>query len=172
MDKDELEIIRDLDGVLRTENARDYIEAAIGRVQQKLDAQPESSMAWEPLPIEIYGDELPSFILSSWVFILRAQVETGAERHPNSHQRMVSYKGTGDFQTRLDGPWESHVLKSELDAPLEERWISIPVNVWHQSAKPDNDWTVVSFHTVPAEDLIEERPSSEGEQKTKQTKYI
>jgi hypothetical protein len=129
-------------------------------------------MAWEPLPIEIYGSALPSFILSSWVFILRAHIETGAERHPNSHQRMVSYRGSGDFQTRVNGPWESNYLTSESGAPLEERWISIPVNVWHQSAKPESDWTVVSFHTVPAEELIEERPNPENERETEQTKYI
>ena len=54
-------------------------------------------------------------------------------------------------------------LTSDSDAPLEKRWISIPQNVWHQPViSKETDWVVVSFHTVPAEELIEERPESRG----------
>jgi len=83
-----------------------------------------------------------------------------------------AFEGSGDFQTRSEGPWESNFLKSDLSAPLEERWISIPVNAWHQSAKPANDWTVVSFHTVKGEELIEERPNPANEMEIEQAKYI
>jgi hypothetical protein len=34
------------------------------------------------------------------------------------------------------------------------------------------DWAVVSFHTVPAEELIEERPDYRTNDKTKQMKYL
>jgi len=47
-------------------------------------------------------------------------------------------------------------LTSEQAAPLEQRWISIPLNVWHRPViGKDADWVVVSFHTVPVEELIE-----------------
>jgi hypothetical protein len=36
----------------------------------------------------------------------------------------------------------------------------VPPNVWHQAVVPAEDWVVVSFHTVPAEELIEERPDA------------
>ena len=43
-------------------------------------------------------------------------------------------------------------------------------------ASPGNnaaaDWAVVSFHTVPAEELIEERPDDTREAATKQKKYL
>jgi hypothetical protein len=36
----------------------------------------------------------------------------------------------------------------------------------------DADWAVVSFHTVAAEELIEERPDSSSKDGTKQMKYL
>ena len=44
----------------------------------------------------------------------------------------------------------------------------------HPSAVIDAsaDWAVVSFHTVPAEELIEERPADSRETGTRQTKYL
>src|SRR5262249_24535099 len=106
------------------------------------------------------------------VFILRAGADTGAERHPNSHQRMLTIAGSGDLMTDVvsapndvesesEIEWQSNVLASDQDAPLESRWISIPQNVWHRPViSKDADWVVVSFHTVPAEELIEERPGA------------
>jgi len=129
-------------------------------------------MAWEPLPLSIYGQSLPPFIRSSWVFILRAQTATGAERHPNSQQRMMSYRNVGDMQTGGPGRWQSNPLVSDPAADLQKRWISIPVNVWHQCVVPDANWVVVSFHTVPAEELIEERPAGDDENRTKQKTYV
>jgi hypothetical protein len=130
-------------------------------------------MAWEPLPLSIYGESLPSFIRSSWVFILRAHTTTGAERHPNSQQRMMSYANVGDMQTGGPGRWRSNPLVSDPTADLERRWISIPVNVWHQCVVPVGaNWVVVSFHTVPAEELIEERPDDHDIGRTQQKTYL
>jgi hypothetical protein len=85
-------------------------------------------------------------------------VTTGAERHPNSRQRMVSWSGGGDFQVHDGARWQSHRLVSDPAAPLERRWVSIPPDTWHQGVVADADWLVVSFHTVAAAELIEERP--------------
>jgi RimJ/RimL family protein N-acetyltransferase len=150
-------ILESLDFLLRSESVRAAIEPIVQRVQQSLARDRSTTMAWEPIPLGIYGINLPSFIRSSWVFILRAGATTGAERHPNSHQRMMSYRGQGDFQTGGDGYWQSNLLVSDPDAELQRRWISIPVKVWHQAVVPADDWVVVSFHTVPADELIEER---------------
>jgi hypothetical protein len=122
-------------------------------------------MAWEPIPLSVFEDPLPGEVKSAWVFVLRAGADTGAERHPNSHQRMMSWEGRGDMRIKKreskegEIQWDSNVLVSDPDAPLEQRWISIPPNVWHRPVVPKgDDWVVVSFHTVPAEELIEERP--------------
>ena len=136
-------------------------------------------MAWEPIPLTIYGSVLLSPIKSSWIFVLRAGANTGAERHPNSHQRMMSFQGSGDMQVQAGSSapnnegWQSNMLISDSDAPLEKRWISIPQNLWHRPIiSKEGDWMVVSFHTVPAEELIEERPEGSGEDRAKQMRYL
>jgi hypothetical protein len=164
--------LQSLDTLLQSHSARANIDPIVERVQQKLAADQSTAMAWEPIPLSIYGEALPGFIRSSWVFILRARATTGAERHPKSHQRMMSYRGTGDLQTGGDGHWQSNLLISHRDAALEKRWVSIPTNVWHQAVVPDADWVVVSFHTVPAEELIEERPDAATANRTRQRKYV
>jgi hypothetical protein len=130
-------------------------------------------MTWEPLPLNVFGRALPGEIRSAWVFVLRAGADTGAERHPNSHQRMMSFEGRGDMKTGEPGQWQSNVLIGNDYAPLEQRWISIPQNVWHRPVVgADADWVVVSFHTVPAAELIEEKPDDSSKDGMKQMKYL
>lgn len=161
-----------LDNILRSEDLRAQIRPIVQRVRADLSRKTNAVMAWEPVPLSTFGDTLPAEICSGWVFILRAGANTGPERHPNSHQRMMSFEATGDLQTGEPGKWKSNMLVSDPLAPLEERWVSIPKNVWHQPVIPnESDWVVVSFHTVPAEELIEERPD-EMEGATKQMRYL
>jgi hypothetical protein len=217
MTVDDRATLQALDAILRSEQTRAQIQPIVERVRADLATKTEPLMAWEPIPLSIYGNALPAMIRSSWVFILRAGVNTGAERHPNSHQRMMSWEGSGDMQTEKakqtlnpptpkasawqaptchavakakeerstsnaevkpqsaepSGKWQSDLLVSDPGAPLERRWISIPENVWHRPVvSKEADWVVVSFHTVPAEELIEERPSEDGVSGTRQMRYL
>ncbi len=172
LERIELEVLEALDTAVLFEATRHRIDEIVDRVDRKLERRPDEVLAWEPIPLEFYVSSLPEGICSSWVFILRAHTVTGAERHPNSHQRMMSYRGSGDFQTLENGHWRSHFLNSEPTAPLEDRWISIPPNIWHQGVVLEEQWVVVSFHTVPADELIEERPESENSNTTRRRKYI
>jgi len=163
--------LEELDRVLRS--VRERIGPTISRVRDELQRQTGTLMTWEPIPLETFGTSLPARIQSSWVFILRAGADTGVERHPNSHQRMMSLEGAGDMRTEEAGSWQSNFLTSDPRAPLEQRWISIPPNVWHRPVVSNQaDWVVVSFHTVPAEELIEERPVSSKSQATMQKRYL
>lgn len=169
--KEERSVLNGLDKIVRSEKVRAHILPIIERVRADLARKPDALMAWEPIAFETFG-ALPPAIRSGWVFILRTGADTGAERHPNSHQRMMSFEATGDLQTDAKSAesdvqteseieWQSNVLVSDPDAPLERRWISIPKNVWHRPVIPKGaDWVVVSFHTVPAAELIEERPGA------------
>jgi hypothetical protein len=148
-----------LDQLVRRPAVRASIDEAIVRLERLLRADTGAQMAWETLPLSLFDPGLPESIRSSWVFILRAGAVTGDERHPNSHQRTLSYRGVGNLMTREEGRWRSHALVSDKEASIEKRWVSIPVNTWHQVVVPGGHWTVVSFHTVPAELLIEERPA-------------
>lgn len=171
MDQDESRILATLDLAVRSESIKPRIDAIVARVEQRLRERPGDVLAWEAIPLDFYDPPLPQVIRSSWVFILRANTTTGAERHPNSHQRMMSYRGSGDFQTRIGRDWSSHVLESDAAVPISERWISIPPNVWHQAVVPGENWVVVSFHTAAEDELIEERPAGEGEASFRQRKY-
>jgi hypothetical protein len=187
MTVDDRAILQALDAILKSGEVRAKIQPIAERVRADLAWKDKSVMAWEPIPLAIFGGALPPQIKSSWVFILRAGVNTGAERHPNSHQRMMSWEGSGDLQVEdmqkmsdvrgrtsdVTVRWQSNVLVSDPGAPLERRWISIPENVWHRPViSKEADWVVVSFHTVPAEELIEERPSEDGVSGTRQMRYL
>lgn len=165
-------ILESLDAFLQSDAVRAGLNPIVERVERKLAQDRAAAMAWEPIPLSNYGESLPAFIRSSWVFILRAWATTGAERHPNSHQRMMSFRGTGDLQTGGEGRWQSNLLISNREADLEQRWVTIPTNVWHQAVVPDEDWVVISFHTVPAEELIEERPDTANTGLTRQRRYL
>ncbi len=161
-DSDELRILRTLDAAVRSEPAMSLIDDILSRVERKLVQEPDDPMAWEPIPLRIYDIPLPETIRSSWVFLLRAGTTTEPERHPNSHQRMTSYGGTGDFQTKPADSWSSNILESDPLAPIEKRWVSIPPNVWHRGIVAGANWAVVSFHTVTDSELIEERAGDDG----------
>jgi hypothetical protein len=162
-----------LDDLIRPGTVRAELDEIVKRAARKLAADRTAVMAWETVPLTVFSADLPPEIRSSWVFMLRAATSTGAERHPNSHQRMMSYLGTGDLQTGGERQWRSHSLISDSQAELERRWISIPPNVWHQAVVPaDCDWVVVSFHTAPADELIEERPSADDANPMCQRRYL
>ncbi len=171
-DENEVAILRLLDGLLRDPSARTVIDAIASRVEAHLNADTTAPLAWEPVPLNTYTGKLPKFIRSSWVFVLRGNSTSGAERHPNSHQRVMSYRGKGDLQTRVGDEWHSHVLIDDPSEPLLSRWASIPPNTWHQAVVSGSHWYVVSFHTVPDHELIEERPSSTDFELTRQRTYL
>jgi len=174
MTAEEREILEALDRAVYSSEALKEIQSVVRRVNDHLIAG-TNNMAWEPMPLERFGSALPSMIRSAWVFILRAGVNTGAERHPNSHQRMMSFAGTGsmDIRASLQSQWTRNVLISGTGEPLERRWISIPPNVWHQPETPPGpNWVVVSFHTVPAAELIEERPDPQDATGSRQMRYV
>ncbi len=164
--------IESINTVLRSEAIRSQIRPVVERVRAELARKKGALMTWESVSLTVFGGALPAEIQSAWVFVLRAGADTGAERHPNSHQRMMSFEGSGDMKTRGQGQWQSNMLISDNEAPLEQRWISIPQNVWHRPVVGTDDWVVVSFHTVPAGELIEEKPDDSGKDGTKQKKYL
>lgn len=165
--------LESIDAILQSENVREQIRPIIERVRAELARNSKAVMTWEPVPLAVFGGALPGEIRSAWVFVLRAGVDTGAERHPNSHQRMMTFDGSGDMKTGEPGQWKSNVLIGDPEAALEQRWISIPQNAWHRPVVgKDADWTVVSFHTVLAEELIEEKLDDSTKDGTKQMKYL
>ena len=159
---EEHDVLHALDIAARAPTAAAALSRIAVRVLATLARAPGEIEAWEAVPLDVYGaGTLPPGVGSSWVFALRRGVATGAERHPDSRQRMFSWSGGGDFQVHDGTRWVSHRLPADRGAPLEERWLSIPPDTWHQGVVGDEDWVVVSFHTVPKTELVEERPDPE-----------
>jgi hypothetical protein len=168
---DEFSILCRIDQLLQKPAIAAQINEIVQRVEAKFSGSGEP-LAWETIPLKIYGNDLPEMLRSSWVFLLRQDAISGAERHPNSHQRVMSWRGKGDLQVWNNDQWESHILIDDFNVPVENRWVSIPINMWHQAAvEPGEHWIVVSFHTATAEELIEERPDPSDKNLTRQKIY-
>lgn len=171
MDNEEKKTIKMLDIAVRDKSVKLSIDTIVERVERNLKNDSKALLAWEPIPLDLYHQPLQDTVKSSWIFVLRKNTITGAERHPNSIQRMMSLKGKGDFQTKLDSKWNSNFLVSDFNDKLENRWISIPLNIWHQGIVGDENWVVLSFHTCEVSELIEERPDEGDESKFHKRKY-
>ena len=147
-----------LDAMLRTGTSLRRVADLLGSVTEKL-TETDAAMAWDVVPLDWFEGRVPEGIASCWVFAVRAGAETGAERHANSHQRSLSLVGRGEFQLHEGGSWLSHPLISDPSAPLDRRWVSIPENTWHRLVVGDENWGMLSFHTVAADELVEETPA-------------
>jgi hypothetical protein len=155
-------LLRILDEVVSRPPAESTLNRLAEDVEHRLEQDAALRLAWESVPLGTYGP-LPRVIRSSWVFVLRAGCSTGAERHPNSVQRVMAFRHDGDFQIWSNGGWKSSRLRAGSQFPLEARWLSIPKNVWHRPVMSDRNWVVVSFHTVPAASLIEELAADDSD---------
>ena len=130
-------------------------------------------MTWEPIPLTVFGRALPARSdLRGYLSCARARTQArNAIRIVISG--MMTFEGSGDMQNRRAGPVAIERFGQQSGATLERRWISIPQNVWHRPVVgKGGDWTVVSFHTVPAEELIEEKLDDSSQDGTKQMKYL
>src|SRR5438046_10331283 len=106
MAKDEKSLLEELDRILRSDEIRAQIQRVVERVRKDLTRKKKAVMAWEPAPMQVFGGGLPPEIQSSWVFMLRAGANTGAEGHPSSNQRMMTLGGRGDLPTEQRDGWK------------------------------------------------------------------
>jgi len=146
-----------LDSLIQTAAVAALLGDIVPRVRRRLEAS-SGPMAWEVLPRVAFGRDLSEAIRSCWIFVIRAGASTGPERHPNSHQRSCSLIGTGAFELHDGTAWRRHTLTSDAHDEGGRRWISIPPSTWHRLRVGSGSWAMVSFHTVAADDLIEENP--------------
>ena len=82
MTTEERSLLQDVDRVLGLEQVHAQIRPIVERVRAELARKEDALMAWEPIALTLFGGALPAAIRSSWVFVLRAGANTGAERHP------------------------------------------------------------------------------------------
>jgi len=150
-------IVARLSAVIQTQGIAARLHDAVQRVQQRLH-ESDGPMAWEIVPLGLFRGALPEIVRSCWIFVIRPAASTGAERHPNSHQRSCSLLGGGTFELYDGTVWRPHELTSGTEEEVGQHWVSIPPATWHRLRVGSATWGMVSFHTVAAEDLIEENP--------------
>ena len=150
-------VLRALNEIVSTDMGMATVTEGLRRANQQLRAT-TALMAWEVVPLDVFRAGLPESIRSCWIFVIRAGAATGAERHPNSHQRSFSLAGSGTFELRDGKEWRPHALSSTEGGSIEQRCVSIPPSTWHRLFAGPEPWGMVSFHTVAPEELIEERP--------------
>src|SRR5262245_49622570 len=68
-----------------------------------------------------------------------------------------------DVEHRLEQDAALRLAWAGSQFPLDARWLSIPKNVWHRPVMSGRNWVVVSFHTVPADSLIEELAADDSD---------
>jgi hypothetical protein len=166
MDQHEKELLRKLESLLGNERTRIAIDTAISAAKMQLAADRQRIAGSVPVSLSKFGDSLPSDIKSCRVFALRAGSEFKIERHPNSHQRVLSLEGTGKIRVFAEpGPW-TFSLRSDSAGPLELRWASVRENMWHQPVAGNENWVVLAFHTASEGKLIDEQKDSSEIQST------
>ncbi|HEX2037150.1 MAG TPA: hypothetical protein VHS99_23480 [Chloroflexota bacterium] len=94
----------------------------------------------------------PPGIESAWVFVIAPGTQPEAHRHPNSVQHLRSLRGEGRVGLFSQGSSVRETWMLGQASP----WLVIGQDVFHEVAcTTDAAWVVVSFHTVPAGELLE-----------------
>lgn len=162
-----IQLSRELD----TPIARDGLAPVLARVESARAAHPDQRQAWEPMDLGSLPFEAPAGVRSCWVFVLRAGAKFGPERHPNSHQRSVVLSGAVLFEVLAGETWSRWPIRATPGEPGAVSAISIPPGTWHRIQVGPRNCVCVSFHTVPAAELIEETPVGDDLSVTKQRLY-
>ncbi len=104
-----------------------------------------------PLPEDLVANRLPAGIASAWAFVIRPQTRPPAHTHPNSVQHTAVVAGTG-----LSHIGRRTAVLQPFDPAYPDRSIYvIPENTSHAFESFHEPLVVLSFHTVPAKDLVE-----------------
>lgn len=196
-DHDSTSLLRRLhERVFAAPEVRFALDAGFARLDAELRHRPEAQHATGVMRTELFTVALPvgeaRHVRLCRLFLLRRGARMAVpERHCNSVQRLVSYRGKGRIHQGVpDGGPEKlkprsifspprtsgavgHDRPSTASAAADEdptadpvagarHWDIVPAGVWHfPEAAEDEDWATVTFHSA-AEDEIEDELWQEG----------
>ena len=126
------------------------VQSLIAELETQLAACDEPFVG-SPLPERAVARRLPANIASAWVFVLRRNHRNPAHLHPNSTQytTVIAGDGVGYF-----GAERNLLLPFDLARP-DETIYAIPPGTPHSFDTGSEGLTVISFHTVAPELLVE-----------------
>lgn len=103
------------------------------------------------------------------LFLLRRGARMAVpERHRNSVQRLVSYRGEGRIHQGVPGGSPEELRPRAIRSPviggagtvpadLRCHWDIVPQGVWHfPEAAEDEDWATVTFHSAAEDEIVDE----------------
>ena len=121
----------------------EVLEAATTKARDMLSSGEE--FGWDFVKL----DPLPEGIASAGLFVLPAGSTPTPHRHPNSIQHMRHLAGEAVVRISL----RDETLKRLVTE--ENPWTVIQDNATHGFEVGGDDLVVISFHTVPQEELLE-----------------
>jgi len=157
MQSDDVEQIRkDLSNFLESQEVKPAIQRAVGEIRATLSENDGSETASISITAEqLPGIEFPEFGQLIRVYGARAGNKGKVERHPNSFQSMKTVQGNAI--TRVFDA-KGNYVDQITDAASDEmnKWSFVQENTWHQPIAGNENWIAVTFHSSPADSLIDE----------------
>ncbi len=151
-----IQIGRVVTDLIRPDTVKLHLAEASEKAKAILAANPSQRAASVVLPLELFGRYLPYELKSCRLSVMRGGTAYLIERHPNAEQYVLSIEGKGSIRVQSNNDWVVSNLVSGPGVGLFDRWHKVPMNTWHQPAPGEEDWTVVAFHTAPANELKDE----------------
>lgn len=139
-----------LDQIIRNPNIETFLEPLIESAKNE-----KTFPVTKAVSVYLFKDKLPKEINLCRIFILPANTKSKIEKHINSFQRTVTIAGSGDTKILKNNIWISNIRSADGKA-IEDRWLSVPENTWHQPISGKEDWITVTFHTAYEEGIIDE----------------
>ena len=155
---EEKTILEALDHIINDPNIKDSLAPFIEEAKQT-----KEDFASITVPISLFKDMLPKEINLCRIFVLRAKKASRVEKHTNSFQRTLTIIGSGNTKILNNNTWTSN-LRKDSDKVIENRWLSIPADTWHQPLAEEEDWITITFHTADADEIIDEYKGDKYEQ--------
>ncbi|MDE2784205.1 MAG: hypothetical protein OXK77_14710 [Gemmatimonadota bacterium] len=159
---------------------RAVLDAGFVQLALELRSRPEPPHATCTVPIELFtGVEQDRITAASEdrvtadrhddvrlcrLFLLRRGARMAVpERHRNSVQRLVSYRGSGSIHQGVPGGGPESLGPMAIyspgadDSDLARHWDIVPVGVWHYpQAHGREDWATVTFHSAAEGEIVDE----------------
>jgi len=158
-------IVQHLDDLVRLPSVRSAIQLTNDEAEAELLRDASLKAASRPIPLNVFGPEVPTGVKSCRLSTLRADTPFDREMHPNSTQYVLSFAGSGEIRVRQSRDiWKVDRLDSESDSTLEQRWHSVQAGCWHQPVPTGGkSWTVLGFHSASEHELKDVRIPADQE---------
>ena len=177
-DRSSLPLLRRLhERVFGCPEVRGVLTSAFEELDSALEEGSDPPHATRVIPVELFVDGgLPTVdepVRLCRLFLLRRGARMAApERHRNSVQRLVSYRGRGRIHQGTPGGGPFGLRPREIGDPVADgwpaggrpddfdivrRWDIVPAGVWHYpEAGGDLDWATVTFHSAAEDEIVDE----------------